>query len=79
MRIIEVRPCKKFKGAWIASEAPGTEPAFATRTPKADAISYARGRFGGSKGEIHIWDEAGETIVEKIQIDGGSHYGQPQP
>ena len=29
MKIIEVRPCKKFKGAWVAFEALGVEPAFA--------------------------------------------------
>ena len=26
MAIIEVLPCKKFKDAWVAFEAPGVEP-----------------------------------------------------
>ena len=45
-------------------------PAFKTGDPKADAIDYAKGRFGGSAGEIHVYDDAGTAIVEKIQIDG---------
>jgi hypothetical protein len=52
MRIIEVRPSQKFKNAWVACEAPGVEPAFATSSAKADAINYARNRFGGVSGEI---------------------------
>jgi len=46
----------------------------ATSTPKADAISYARGRFGGGSGEIHIYDDAGKNIVEKIPIDDRIKY-----
>jgi len=76
MKIIEVRPSRKFKDAWVAFEAPGVEPAFATGTPKSDAIDYAKGRFGGAAGEIHVYDDAGENIVEKIPIDGGTQYGQ---
>ena len=34
------------------------------------------GRFGGSAGEIHVYDETGEAIAEKIAIDGGGQYGQ---
>ena len=49
MTIIEVRPCNKFKGAWVAFEAPGVEPAFPDPNGKQDAIDYARGRFGGSR------------------------------
>jgi hypothetical protein len=76
MRIINIRPSKKVAGAWLAFEAPGVEPAFATTTPKADAIDYARGRFGGSHGEIHVYDETGEAVAKKIAIDGGGQYGQ---
>jgi hypothetical protein len=68
LKIIEVRPSKKFKGAWVAFEAPGVVPAFKTGDPKADAIDYAKGRFGGGSGEIHIYDDAGETIIEKMPI-----------
>jgi hypothetical protein len=35
MRIIEIRPSRSFKGAWIVFEGPGVEPAFATPDPKA--------------------------------------------
>ena len=78
MKIIEIRPAKKFKGAWVAFEAPAVQPAFKTVDPKSDAIDYAKSRFGGSSGEIHVYDEAGENIVEKIPIDGRKQYGQPQ-
>ena len=78
MKIIEVRPSKEFKGAWVAFEAPGVEPTFAAPDAKERALSYARGRFGGSAGEIHVYDEAGVRIIEKIPIKGGTQYGQPQ-
>jgi len=38
MNVIEVRPCKKFKGAWVVFEAPGVEPAFPDPNGKQDAI-----------------------------------------
>jgi hypothetical protein len=78
MKVIEIRPCKKFKGAWVSFEAVGVEPAFKTGNSKADAISYSRGRFGGSKGEILVYDADGETVAEIIHIDGGTAYGQAQ-
>ena len=55
MKVIEVRPCEKFKGAWVSFEAPGIEPAFPDPNGKQDAIDYARARFGGSRGEIHVY------------------------
>ncbi|HEY2711393.1 MAG TPA: hypothetical protein VGI60_02680 [Chthoniobacterales bacterium] len=76
MRIIEIQPTTKFGGGWIAFEAPGVEPAFPGPSAKSDAISYARGRFGGSSGEIHVLDDKGETIVKVIKMDGGGQYGQ---
>ena len=66
MRIIEIRPGKKFRGSWLAFEAPRVEPAFSTSDPEMDAIDYAWNRFGGSTGEIKVYDEAGENIVERI-------------
>jgi hypothetical protein len=78
MKIIEVRPSKKFKGAWEASECPGVSPAFAPPDAKESALSYTRQRFGGSAGEIHVYGETGENIVEKIAIDGRIQYGQLQ-
>ena len=76
MRIIEVRPSKRFGGSWTASEGPGVEPAFPGPNGKQKAIDYARNsRFGGSRGEIHVFDEAGENVVETIAVDGGTTYG----
>ena len=73
MRIIEVRPSKRFGGSWTASEGPGVEPAFPGPNGKSEAISYARGRFGGSpNGEIHVYDEAGNTIIETISLETGT-------
>ena len=40
MKIIEVRPCRKFKGAWVAPEAPGVEPAFAAGRSEGADRSY---------------------------------------
>lgn len=74
--IIEVRPSKKFKGAWEAFEAPGVEPAFATNSPKADAISFAKNRFGGRAGEVHVYGDDGATIERSIVIDGRGQYPQ---
>jgi len=76
MRIVEIRPSKRLRG-WSALEAPGVAPAFPGLNGKQYAIDYARGRFGGSRGEIHVYDDAGHSVIEKIAIDGGSHYGQP--
>jgi hypothetical protein len=76
MRTIEIRQLAKFGGAWIAFEAPGVEPAFPGPNGKQDAIQYACQRFGGSTGAIHVYEEAGENIVEKIPVDGGHQYGQ---
>jgi hypothetical protein len=63
---IEVRPSKKFKGAWISLEAPGVEPAFAAPDAKQKAIDYACGRFGGGTGEVHVYDEFGKSVERKI-------------
>ena len=74
--IVEVRPSKKFRGAWVSFEAPDVEPAFATSSPKADAISYATNRFGGSAGEVHVYGDDGVTIERGIVIDGRGQYPQ---
>jgi hypothetical protein len=74
--IIEVRPCKKFKGAWVAFEAPGVEPAFPDPNGKQDAIDYARGRFRRSRGEIHVYRDDATTIEGTIVMDGRSQYPQ---
>jgi hypothetical protein len=76
MRIIEIRLAKKFGGSWIACEAPGVEPAFPEPNGKQNAIDYARGRFGGSNGEIHVYHETGAAIVDKILIEAGGQHDQ---
>ena len=74
--IIEVRPCKKFQGAWVAFEAPGVEPAFAAPDAKRKATDYACQRFGGSAGEVHVYGDDAATIEGKIVIDGRGQYPQ---
>ena len=76
MKIIEVRPSKRFKGAWTSFEAPGVEPAFSEPDAKRKAMDYASQRFGGSSGEVHVYDDAGEAIERKIVIDGRGKYQQ---
>jgi len=75
-RMIEIRFSRKFGGSWTASEGPGVEPAFPGPNGKQKAIDYARNsRFGGCRGEIHVYDESGENVVETIAVDGGTTYG----
>ena len=75
MKIIKIIPSKKFGGSWRAEEAPGVSPSFPGPNGKQNAINYAQGnRFGGSSGEIHIWDETGETI-EIIKVTGNRAFG----
>ena len=76
MRTIEIRPTKKFNGSWVAFEAPGVEPAFPGPNGKQNAIDYARGRFGGSRGEIHVYGDDASTIERRIVIDGRGQYPQ---
>jgi len=67
---------KKIDGFWTAYQGQGVEPAFAGPNGKSDAISYARGRFGGGpNGEIHIYSEKGDTLVEVIKPKGSSTFG----
>ncbi len=73
MKIIQVRPSRKFPRYWEAAEGRGVQPAYRERD---DAISYAKARFGGSHGEIHVYDYVGKEVIEKIAVDGGSGYGQ---
>ena len=67
---------KKFNGAWIAFEAPGVEPAFPGPNGKQNAIDYARGRFGGSRGEIRVYGDDATTIERSIVVDGRGQYPQ---
>ena len=46
---------------------------FATANPKADATSYACNRFGGTSGEVHVFDETG-SVVDRIRIDDSGKY-----
>jgi hypothetical protein len=75
MKIIEIRPSRKFSGAWVAFEAPGVEPAFAAPDAKRKAIDYACQRFGGGAGEVRVC--GGDDAIERtIVIDGRSQYSQ---
>ena len=76
MKVIEVKRSKKFKGAWVAFEAPGVEPAFAAPDAKRKATDYACGRFGGGAGQVHIYANDASTIERSIVIDGRGQYPQ---
>jgi hypothetical protein len=71
MKIIAIKPSNKFGGAWCAEEASEVAPCFTGPSGKQQAIDYARNcRFGGSSGEIHIYDDTGEMIFEIISVHG---------
>ena len=74
MKVIDVRPSRKFRGAWVAFKAPGVEPAFATPDAKRKAIDYACERFGGHAGEVHVYGADAATIERSIVIDGRGQY-----
>jgi hypothetical protein len=75
-KIIEIKPTKKFGGAWCAYEAPGVSPCYPGPTGKQQAIDYARNcRFGGSSGEIRVYDDTGEKVVEVIPVQGARAFG----
>jgi len=76
MKIIKVCPCDRFKGCWNSFEIPGVEPTFDNPNSKQKAIDYARGRFGGSSGEVHVYDATGKMIEQTIVIDGRGKYQQ---
>jgi len=54
----------------------GVEPAFPGPEGRQNAIDYARDRFGGSRGEIHVYSDDGATIERKVIIDGRGQYSQ---
>jgi hypothetical protein len=71
VRIIEIRPSKKLRNYWEAFEGEGVQPAFPT---KQHAVDYASNRFGGSSGEIQIYDDSSENMVKKIAIEDRIKY-----
>jgi hypothetical protein len=76
MKIIKIIPSKKFGDSWCAEEAPGVAPCFPGPNGKQSAIDYAQNnRFGGSSGEIHVFDGTGEKIAEKISVTGERPFG----
>jgi hypothetical protein len=76
MKIIEIKPTKKFGDAWCAYEAPGVSPCFPGPTGNQYALDYARNcGFGGTSGEIHVYDETGENVVEIIPVQGARAFG----
>ena len=75
-KIIEIRFSKKFGGSWCADEAAGVAPCFPGPNGKQSAIDYAQhNRFGGSSGEIHVYDDAGEAVAETIKVKGERPFG----
>ena len=66
VRIVRVRPSQRFPTYWEACEGKDVQPAFHARS---DAITYAKGQFAGQGGEIHVYDDNGEDILDKIVID----------
>ena len=71
IRIIKVLPSDRWQGSWESYESDGVQP---TYRKKEDAIDYACQRFGGSSGEVHVYDATGTTIERKINIDGRGQY-----
>jgi len=68
MKIIQIRPSKRFSGAWTSFEAPRVEPAFSGRSAKSDAIDYACQRFGGGAGEVRVYEESGNIVERKVLV-----------
>jgi hypothetical protein len=67
---------KEVGGAWSAYEAPGVSPCYPGPTGKQFAIDYARNsRFGGTSGEIRVYDETGENLIEVITVQGHRAFG----
>ena len=63
MKIIEIKPTKKFGGTWCAEEAPGVAPCFAGSNGKQCALDYARNsRLAARQGRF-VYDEAGQKVV----------------
>lgn len=69
LRIIKILHARRFKGCWMAYECDGVEPAYRKRE---EAIEYACHRFGGGRGEVHVYAEDGRTIERVIEVDGGT-------
>ena len=66
VKIIQIKPSKRFRYHWESFESEGVQPTFASRD---NALDYAKTRFGGAAGEIHVYDETGETVIEKLIMD----------
>ena len=76
MKVIEIKPTKKFGGAWCAEEAPGVAPCFPEATGKQYALDYPRNcRLGGASGEIRLFDEGGQSVTETITVQGQRAFG----
>ena len=57
MTVIEIRPHRS--GGWECFEAPGVQPFFNEKNAKQQAIDYGIARMRGRKGEVRIYDRAG--------------------
>jgi len=74
--IIEVRPSKKFKDAWVAFEAPGIEPAFAAPDAKQKAIDYSADAWEEAMGKCTNMATTLQLSSAPIVIDGRGQYPQ---
>ena len=72
MRVIKVCPVAWFRGAWKTFQGTGVDPIFPWPNGKQKAIDYARGLFGETRGEIHVYDDDGTRVIETIQIHAGT-------
>ncbi len=72
--VVEVRPSRKFGGAWLAFESEAVQPAFTGRYARQHAIDYAKQRFGGGAGEVRVFTESGDAIAETFAINGRDLY-----
>jgi hypothetical protein len=69
MKIIEIKPTKKFGGSRCAYEAPGVSPCYPGPSGKQQAIDYACNcRFGGTSGEIRVYDNTRIAVGQSLTV-----------
>jgi len=52
------------QASWCADEAPGVSRCYPGPGGQEQAIDYARNcRFGGTSGEIHVYDDTGQNVA----------------
>jgi hypothetical protein len=74
MKIIEIKPREEIRRCLRRGSA-GRCHAFRAR-PANSMLDYARNcRFGGTSGEIRVYDEAGENVIDVIPVQGQRAFG----